>query len=168
MKISIDIRQQTLSVEKDGHIICSYPVSTAKNGSGEQNGSGCTPAGLHKIRIKIGHDAPPGSVFVGRRPTGEVWSPELARQHPQRDWILSRILWLAGCETGVNRGGDVDTLRRLIYIHGTADDQPMGMPLSHGCIRMRNYDVIELFDRVPVGALVDIRAGVRRHTDEAP
>src|SRR5690606_7361302 len=133
-------------------------VSTAANGAGEREGSGCTPRGRHVVRARIGAGAPPGAVFRGRRPTGEVWSPELAAQHPERDWILSRILWLSGCEPGFNRLGEVDTMRRYIYIHGTPNDQPMGVPLSHGCVRMRNADVIELFERVPVGTEVLIHA----------
>lgn len=134
-----------------------YAVSTARNGLGEQAGSECTPRGHHIVRAKIGAGAPPGAVFVGRRPTGEVWSPHLAALHPERDWILSRILWLSGCEIGLNRLGGVDSMRRYIYIHGTPDTEPMGMPASHGCVRMRNADVIDLFDRVPVGCPVEIR-----------
>ena len=133
-----------------------YSVSTASNGLGEAAGSECTPRGRHIVRAKIGAGAPAGAVFVGRRPTGEVWSPELAAEHPDRDWILSRILWLSGCEVGHNRLGAVDSMRRYIYIHGTPDTEPMGVPASHGCVRMRNADVIERFDRVPVGCPVEI------------
>ncbi len=125
-----------------------WRISTAFNGAGEANGSGCTPRGRHQIRIKIGQGCPGGSVFQGRRPTGEIYTAELARKYPDRDWILSRILWLTGCERGRNRGGQTDTLKRFIYIHGTPDTEPMGQPLSHGCIRMRNTDIIELFDLV--------------------
>src|SRR5690606_20033273 len=114
----------------------------------------CTPRGRHVVRARIGAGAPAGAVFRGRRPTGEVWSPELAARYPGRDWILSRILWLSGREPGFNRLGGVDSMRRYIYIHGTPDDQPMGVPLSHGCVRMRNADVIELFDLVPPGTEV--------------
>ena len=95
-------------------------------------------------------------MFRGRRPTGECWTPGFAAQHPGRDWILSRILWLSGEEPGRNRFGSVDTMRRYIYIHGTGDDQPMGVPLSHGCIRMRNCEMIELFELVPAGTAVEI------------
>jgi lipoprotein-anchoring transpeptidase ErfK/SrfK len=131
-------------------------VSTAANGPGEASGSGCTPRGRHVVRARIGAGAAVGAVFVGRRPTGEIWTPELAAQFPQRDWILTRILWLSGCEPGFNRLGSVDSMRRYIYIHGTPDSEPMGEPRSHGCIRMRNCDVIALFERVPVGTPVDI------------
>jgi lipoprotein-anchoring transpeptidase ErfK/SrfK len=157
MQIEIDIGAQSLTLrDRDGVAVASYRVSTALNGPGEIEGSGCTPRGRHVVRARIGAGAPSGAVFRGRRPTGEVWTPELAERFPERDWILSRILWLSGCEPGRNRLGAVDTMRRYIYIHGTPDDQPMGAPLSHGCIRMGNRDVIELFERVPVGTVVDI------------
>lgn len=156
--INIDLNLQILTLEAaDGQLLASYPVSTALNGAGEQNGSGCTPRGEHFIRASIGTGLPAGTVFRGRRPTGERYSPELARQYPDRDWILSRILWLCGREWGKNRGPGVDTFRRFIYIHGTPDSEPMGVPLSHGCVRMRNPDVIDLFDRVGPGMTVFIR-----------
>ncbi|HFD80325.1 MAG TPA: L,D-transpeptidase, partial [Gammaproteobacteria bacterium] len=128
-----------------------YPVSTARKGPGERHHSEQTPRGWHRIRARIGGGCPSGTVFVGRRPTGEVYTPELAARHPQRDWILSRILWLCGNEAGRNRGGEVDSMRRFIYIHGCPDSEPMGEPRSHGCVRMRNRDIIELFELVPAG-----------------
>ena len=156
MHIHIDIARQTLELFDGDVCIRRYPVSTASNGAGERQDSGCTPRGRHRIRAKIGAGMPPGMAFRGRRPTGEIWTPELARTHPGRDWMLSRILWLCGEEPGRNRGGDVDSMRRYIYIHGTGDDQPMGEPRSHGCVRMRKHDVIELFNLVEAGTLVDI------------
>ena len=157
MRIDVDLAGQQLNLFDDGGVwVARYAVSTARNGPGEREGSGCTPRGRHVVRARIGAGAPRGAVFRGRRPTGEIWSPELAAAFPARDWILSRILWLSGCEPGINRLGKVDTMRRYIYIHGTPDDQPMGRPLSHGCIRMRNDDVIALFGRVPVGTVVEI------------
>ena len=157
MRIHISLADQRLSLfGPDGACIRRYPVSTALNGPGEVMDSGCTPRGLHTVRARIGAGALVGTVFRGRRPTGEIWSPELAARHPQRDWILSRILWLSGCEPGRNRLGRVDSMRRYIYVHGTADDQPMGKALSHGCVRMRNRDVIELFELVPAGTPVEI------------
>jgi len=157
MRIRIDIPRQTLELfAPDGACIRRYAVSTAANGAGEKAGSERTPRGRHRIRAKIGAGAPVGAVFRARRPTGEIWTPELAATHPGRDWILSRILWLCGEEPGLNRGGDVDSQRRYIYIHGTGDDQPMGEPLSHGCIRMRNRDVVELFDLISLGTQVEI------------
>ena len=159
MQILIDIPSQTLSLfGGDGACIRRYRVSTARNGAGEASGSFCTPRGRHIIRARIGAGAPIGAAFRGRRPTGEVWTPELAAANPGRDWILTRILWLSGTEPGFNRLGEVDSMRRYIYIHGTPDTEPMGVPLSIGCVRMRNRDVAELFELVPAGTAVDIRA----------
>ena len=159
MHIQIDIPSQTLSLfGQDGACIRRYSVSTARNGAGEASGSFCTPRGRHIVRARIGAGAPLGAAFRGRRPTGEVWTPELAAANPGRDWILTRILWLSGTEPGHNRLGEVDSMRRYIYIHGTPDTEPMGVPLSIGCVRMRNRDVAELFDLVPAGTPVDIRA----------
>lgn len=159
MQILIDIPSQTLSLlGDDGACIRRYSVSTARNGAGEASGSFCTPRGRHIIRARIGAGAPIGAAFRVRRPTGEVWTPELAAANPGRDWILTRILWLSGTEPGFNRLGEVDSMRRYIYIHGTPDTEPMGVPLSIGCVRMRNRDVAELFELVPAGTAVDIRA----------
>lgn len=155
--IQIDINLQQLRLVAGGEIATTYAISTARNGPGEQQGSGCTPRGSHRIRLKIGEGMPENAVFIGRRYTGEIYTPELANANPQRDWILTRILWLTGLEPGNNRGGSVDTLRRFIYIHGTPDSEPMGVAASHGCIRMRNRDIIALFNQVQVGTLVDIR-----------
>jgi len=159
MKIEIDLPSQTLKLFDDaGAIVRSYPVSSASGGVGEQEGSNCTPGGRHLIRAKIGAGQPMYAVFRGRRPTGETWSAELHARAPDRDWMLTRILWLSGCEPGKNRLGQVDTMRRYVYIHGTADSEPMGVPRSHGCVRMRNDDVAELFDLVAPYTPVDIRA----------
>ncbi len=135
-----------------------FSISTSKYGPGETVDSGCTPRGAHVIRAMIGRGLPAGACFVGRRFTGEVWSPELANSAPDRDWILSRVIWLSGHEPGCNRLGAVDTMRRYIYIHGTPDHEPMSVPFSHGCIRMRNADIIELFELVAAGMLVEILA----------
>lgn len=156
--LNVSLEDQTLTLlDERGGVVARYSVSTALNGAGEQNGSGCTPMGKHYIRAKIGGKLPANTVLRARRPTGEIYTPELAAKHPDRDWILSRILWLCGLEPGKNRGFGVDTFRRFIYIHGTPDAEPMGLALSHGCIRMRNDDVIELFDCVQPGMLVTIR-----------
>lgn len=156
-RISINIGKQVLDLLDDKNsIIKQYRISSAAKGVGEQNGSFCTPRGRHIVRAKVGAGYPANTVFVERRPTGEVYSPELAQQFPKRDWILTRILWLSGKEPGFNRMGKVDTMRRAIYIHGTPDSVRMGEPGSHGCIRMRNQDVIELFDLVPIRTLVEI------------
>ena len=155
MHIRISLPAQTLElIADDGMLVRRYPVSTSKNGAGEMRGSECTPTGRHIVRAKIGGDMPAFTVFKGRRPTGEIWTPEL--DEPGKDWILSRILWLSGTERGINRLGIVDTMRRYIYIHGCAESAPMGVAVSHGCIRMRNADVIELYDLVPVYTTVSI------------
>ncbi len=156
LSLSVSLSDQTLSVVENEESTHSFPVSTALNGAGQKCGSECTPTGLHYIRARIGQGQASGAVFVGRRPTGEIYTPELATQYPDRDWILTRILWLSGLEKGHNRLGDVDTMRRYIYIHGTPDSEPMGVPRSHGCIRMRNTDIITLFDLVHVGTRVFI------------
>ena len=157
-RIDINIGLQRLDLLDDnGKLLKRYSISSAKNGVGELNGSFCTPRGRHIIRAKIGAGQPFNTVFVERRPTGEVYSPELARNCPGRDWILTRILWLSGCERGYNRMGHVDTMRRAIYIHGSPDTADMGKPGSRGCVRMHNRDIVELFDLVPVGTEVEIR-----------
>jgi L,D-transpeptidase YbiS len=155
--LDIDIAAQTLVFfDKEKNLSRSYAISTAKNGAGEQSGSNCTPRGRHIVRARIGAGCPENTVFVGRRPTGEIYTPELQDKFPGRDWILTRILWLSGCEVGFNRLGNVDTMRRYIYIHATPDSVPMGIPVSHGCILMRGPDMIELFDRVPLSTVVNI------------
>jgi lipoprotein-anchoring transpeptidase ErfK/SrfK len=157
LSIRVDAVSQGLHlIAPDGATIRRYTVSTARNGLGERSGSHCTPRGRHLIRARIGTGQPVNTVFRGRRPTGELWSPQLAAQHPGRDWILTRILWLSGCEPGFNRLGAVDTMRRYIYIHGTPDTVPVGSPGSIGCIRMRNIDIVELFDLVSAGTPVEI------------
>ncbi len=157
MRIEISVPWQVLRLINDAESIShEYAVSTSINGVGELNGSFCTPRGRHIIRAKIGAGQPLNSVFVRRRPTGEIYTPELALQYPGRDWILTRILWLSGCEVGANRLGEVDTMRRCIYIHGTPDEVQLGVPGSHGCVRMRNADLCELFENVRAGTMVDV------------
>lgn len=159
MKINIHIATQQLELLDDtGKLLHRYAASTAANGAGEVCGSCCTPRGKHIIRAKIGAGQPENTVFVRRRPTGEIYTPELGARFPERDWILTRILWLSGCEIGFNRLGESDTMRRYIYIHGTPDSMQIGAPGSHGCIRMRNADLVELFDLVPAGTAVEIIA----------
>jgi len=158
MKIDVELASQRLFLrDAAGKAIRTYAISTAKKGAGEKNGSFCTPRGRHVIRAKIGAGQPPNAVFVRRRPTGEIWTPELHERYPGRDWMLTRILWLSGCEPGRNRLGDVDTMRRYIYLHGSPDIAEMGKPGSIGCVRMRNQDIIELFDLVPAYTPVEIK-----------
>lgn len=155
MRIEISIQHQTLTLSDDfGGVKAKYPVSTAANGVGCEKNSGCTPLGNHIIRAKIGAGALPNTVFVGRRATGEICTPDLMAQFPNRDWILTRILWLSGTEVGFNRLGNVDTMQRYIYIHGTPESTDMSKIGSHGCVRMRNSDIIELFELVEAGTPV--------------
>jgi lipoprotein-anchoring transpeptidase ErfK/SrfK len=157
MLIEVHVPTQTLRLtDDDGRLLMQSRISTGRKGVGEVNGSEQTPRGWHKIRAKIGAGQPAGTVFVARRPTGEIYAPEMRRDYPSRDWILTRILWLSGLEPGRNRLGNVDTMRRFIYIHGCPDDDPMGIPGSRGCVKMHNRELIELFDRVPVGTRVHI------------
>ena len=159
MKITIHIPAQQLELFDDaGKLLRSYAVSTGANGVGEERDSFCTPRGRHMIRAKIGAGQPVNTVFVKRRPTGEIYTPQLGAQQTGRDWILTRILWLSGCERGYNRMGSCDTMRRYIYIHGTPDSTVLGSPGSRGCVRMRNADLLELFDLVQSGTKVEIIA----------
>ena len=151
LQVTINITKQSLEVSDGDSVLFQTLVSTALNGVGEKNGSECTPRGQHIIRAKIGADCDLNTVFVARRPNGEVFTEALQQQHPERDWILTRILWLSGCEPGINRLGNVDTMQRYIYIHGCPDEIEMGVPASHGCIRMTNKDVITLFELLPIG-----------------
>ena len=157
--VHVDVARQRLRWRDEHGNLREFIVSTAARGIGQQMGSEQTPIGRHIVRARIGERMPLGAVFVARRPTGEIWTPALAARHPQRDWILTRILWLSGTQPGLNRLGSVDSMRRYIYIHGTPDDQPMGVPASHGCVRMRNDEVIWLFDHVAAGTPVQIEAG---------
>ena len=153
-QVHVSLSNQRLRLCRGDEVVMDVPVSTAANGAGELMHSGCTPRGWHVVRAKVGAGAPENTVFVGRRPTGEIFTPALREQDPGRDWILSRILWLSGLERGHNRLGHVDTMRRYIYIHGTPDDVVLGAPGSHGCVRMANADVMRLFDRVAPGTRV--------------
>lgn len=155
--LDISLADQRLYLKQGDRRLREYRVSTARNGPGERMGSECTPRGWHRIRACIGAGCAPGTVFVGRRPTGEVYNAALAAREPERDWILTRILWLCGSEPGRNRFGPVDSMRRYIYIHGCPDTKPLGVPGSHGCIRMSNDDIIDLFERVGAGTRVLIR-----------
>jgi lipoprotein-anchoring transpeptidase ErfK/SrfK len=158
MRIEITISSQLLDiVDNNQEIIKSYQISSAKNGVGQERGSFCTPLGKHIVRAKIGENQPVNTVFIGRRPTGEIYSPSLGKKYQGRDWILTRILWLSGCEPGFNRLGTVDTMRRYVYIHGSPDSIDIGRPGSIGCIRMLNTDLLELFELIDVGTEVSIK-----------
>lgn len=152
--LQIDIEKQRLRLRHGTQAEREYRISSAENGVGELNGSNRTPRGWHVIRAKIGAGQPADAVFVARRPTGEIYDEALGEAYPERDWILARILWLSGLEPGFNRLGSRDTMRRYIYIHGCPDSTIMGRPGSAGCIRMRNAELIELFERVEPGTPV--------------
>ena len=155
-RIDIDLSRQSLRLFEGRRLLREYKVSTAEKGAGEQSGSYQTPRGRHKVRAMIGRGAPNGTVFVSRRSTGEVYTPALRARYPERDWILTRILWLSGLEPGRNRLRNVDTMRRYIYLHGTPEETRLGKPGSHGCVRMANRDIVELFELVEPGIEVDI------------
>jgi len=157
-RIVVSVSRQSLEgFDNEKSLVFEGKIATAKNGTGQLMNSECTPLGEHRIRAKIGSGLAVNTVFIGRRPTGELYSPELAEKFPNRDWILTRILWLCGNEVGHNRRGKVDTQRRYIYIHGAPDSHAMGVPSSHGCIKMRNEDMIALFDQVQIGTQVCIQ-----------
>ncbi len=156
-QLLIDVPSQQLYFLKNGNIVKKYLVSTGLKGVGERIHSEMTPRGWHVIRAKIGSDVPKNAIFIRRRYQGEIYQPEFSEQFPERDWILTRIMWLSGLEVGKNRLRECDTMRRYIYIHGVPDSKPMGQPLSHGCIRMRNDDIIDLFSEISVGTPVFIR-----------
>ncbi len=157
MHIEISISDQKLWLKEEEKILAEYLVSTAKNGSGEIMHSECTPRGVHEVVELFGADQARNTVFVGREKTGEIYTPSLKQKHPDRDWILTRIIRLAGCEPGKNQGEELDTYNRYIYIHGSPDDVEMGKPGSHGCVRMKNEEVIELFDQITIGTKVIIK-----------
>lgn len=152
-KLLIKIASQTLEHWRNDELVRRYVISSAEKGVGEKKGSNQTPRGWHMIRAKIGGGQPINTIFKSRRPEG-VLTPELAQQSPHQDWILTRILWLSGLELGKNRLGDCDTMQRYIYIHGCPDSKPMGIPLSKGCIRMRNEEIVALYDDIVVGTKV--------------
>lgn len=159
MHIKIYLATQHLELlDADGKVLRRYAISTAAQGAGELRDSYCTPRGKHIVRAKIGEGCVANTVLVGRRATGEIYTPELGEKFPKRDWILTRILWLSGCEVGFNRLGNCDTMRRYVYIHGTPDSVALGAVGSHGCVRMNNADLIELFELVKVGISVEIIA----------
>lgn len=155
--IEVDVPSQRLTLRLGQKLLFQASVATAKNGTGELYGSECTPRGWHVIRAKIGSNSPLNTVFKGRRPTGEIFSEPLRQEYPTRDWILTRILWLSGLEPGFNRLHEIDTMRRYIYIHGCPDNDMMGVPSSHGCVKMHNADIVQLFEMTPIGTRVLIK-----------
>jgi len=151
--ITIDVSNQILKLSSN-KLTRDYFISTSKNGVGQENNSGKTPLGRHYIFKKIGQNMPVNSIFIGREFNFEVYHDALGDIYT--DWILTRILWLAGSEDGMNAGGNVDTKNRYIYIHGTPYEDQLGKPVSSGCIRMSNQDVIELFNYTQIRTEVNI------------
>ncbi len=146
----VSVHRQSMFHVRNGKLLKEYPISTAQNGLGSEKNSFRTPTGLHRISEKFGDGVPAFGVLKDRRFSGQV-ADTLAAGHQDRDQITSRVLWLEGLEPGHNRGGQRDSHERFIYIHGTSNEAAIGRPVSRGCIRMRNKDVIELYDQVPVG-----------------
>ena len=156
--LRVDVAKQSLYLLENDQVVDTLLCSTARLGVGERKGSEQTPRGWHRVRAMVGANQPKGTVYIGRRPTGEVWSQSLADHYPDRDWILTRILWLCGMEPGLNRFGEVDSMQRYIYIHGTPPTEPMGVPRSHGCIRLHDDEIIDVFSFVRPGSRVLIQA----------
>ncbi|MDX8381509.1 MAG: L,D-transpeptidase [Ghiorsea sp.] len=152
--IKVVVSEQKLYHRRKTGVICEYPISTASKGVGNAEGGYQTPLGKHRIRHKIGDGLSPSTFFVARQPTGEF---RQANKSLRSDWILGRILWLEGVQTGVNKRGKVDTFSRYIYIHGTDEEEKIGQPASHGCIRMKRDDVVHLFEHVACGEAVLIK-----------
>ncbi|MBL9209061.1 MAG: L,D-transpeptidase [Opitutaceae bacterium] len=149
--LAVRISTATLQFFRLGALVKSYAISTSKRPPSNIKNSLGTPRGLHEIAERIGAGQPPGMVFKARVPTGRHFNEVLEREPDNDNLITSRILWLRGLETGVNRGGEVDTHDRYVYIHGTNHDARIGEPLSSGCVLMRNLDIVELFEQVRAG-----------------
>lgn len=156
--ILIKISEQRLYLLQDGYILLTYPVSSSRHGTGNQAGSHKTPLGVHRIAEKIGDGCQVGEIIKARKPTGRLAAVISAPHSVEQDVITTRVLWLEGLEHGVNRGAGVDSFARFIYIHGTSEEGLIGQPASIGCIRMKNTDIIDLFDSVDEGTLVQLIA----------
>ena len=152
----VAIEAQRLYLMQDGRLLKAYPVSTSAFGPGAQEGSNQTPLGLHQIKQKIGENEPEGMIFKARKPTGRMANIIAEPRDVPEDDVTTRIMWLDGMEPGVNQGGKVDSYKRYIYIHGTPEEGLIGRPASHGCVRMLNADVVDVFNKLPEGTLVYI------------
>lgn len=155
--IIVDVSDQQLTLYRDGRRVAQWPVSTSQFGTGNRANSQQTPLGVHRVARMIGADAPVGTLFRARRDTGRTVEILKDDRAADGDYVTTRILWLEGLEPGVNKGAGVDSFKRYIYIHGTAEEGRIGRPFSHGCVRMRNDAVVKLFDQVKQGTLVEIR-----------
>ena len=154
--IYVGVKRQELDLYLNGNHIISYPISTSMHGAGTKAGSDMTPVGLHKIKGKFGLNVPIGGILKARKYTGNIASIQTKPIKTGEDAITTRVLTLEGLENGINKGGELDSYGRHIYIHGTAEEGLIGQPASHGCVRMRNKDVIDLFNRVDKGLKVII------------
>lgn len=146
--IYVGIKRQKLYLIQNGKLIHEFEVSTAKNGAGCEKGSQKTPIGLHEIRRKIGDNVPLAGQFNFKKHNGEIADINLSDSPTEEDYILTRILTLRGLEEGINKGEGIDSYERAIYIHGTADEGLIGKPASHGCVRMKNEEIIKLYDLI--------------------
>lgn len=155
--IETKLSEQKLYVMRDNQIFKQYPISSSKFGIGSEAGSNKTPLGKHIVREKIGAGAPINTIFKSRVDTKKIAQVCLEPKDTGHDYVTTRILWLEGIEEGINKGNGIDSYRRNIYIHGTPEEGLIGTPASHGCIRMRNKDVMELFDLIPTGTKVEIK-----------
>ena len=158
IKILVDISEQRLYLKSGEQTLVSYPISTSKYGEGSKENSFKTPLGNHIIKEKIGENAPINTIFISRINTKNIASIENKPKNTENDYVTSRIMWLEGEENGVNKGPGIDSYERYIYIHGTHEEGLIGVKASHGCIRMFNVDVIDLYDRIHNGTKVIIRA----------
>ncbi len=154
----VDPDSQRLFLVRNNRIEATYPVSTSLNGLGNQDGSYQTPTGAHRICEKYGENSPIGTIFRARKDTDRIAHIYTDNTDSPEDYVTTRILRLEGMEPGVNKGKGIDSYHRFIYIHGTPEEGLIGTPASHGCIRMKNADVIALFDAIPIGTLVEIIA----------
>jgi len=150
----VSIENQKMYRIQSKNIIETYDISTSKYGIGNQMGSNKTPTGLHKINSKYGHKTPVNGRMIGRVFYGQIAKIFSDTTTSKTDDITSRILWLEGLENGINKGDNIDSYKRYIYIHGTSEEGRIGIPSSHGCVRMKNKDVIDLFNEVAIGTFV--------------
>lgn len=154
--VLISIKHQKLVVMQQAKVVATYPISSSAKGVGSEAGSDKTPLGIHRVAQKFGAGAPAGTIFKGRVNTGRRAEIITEAKSINTDDVTTRILWLDGMEHGLNKGGNVDSKSRYIYIHGTPEEGLIGTPASHGCIRMKNDDVAALYELIDEGCFVVI------------
>ena len=150
----VNITEQKMYYIKEGGIVKTYVISSSSYGVGNKAGSNKTPIGLHKVKQKFGEETPINGKMIGRVFYGDIATIYTDNTKSKTDDVCSRILWLVGLEEGLNKGEGIDSYNRYIYIHGTSEEGRLGKPASHGCIRMKNKEVIELYEKVKIGTLV--------------